>query len=88
MVDLTGWAAQQPWAARLFPSTSHEWLCVKLKPGFDTDEPFFSCVARADGQLYFKLWKSNGNQLEKQKFPVSEAQSKFWNFVQRLEGIA
>src|SRR4051812_2668005 len=33
MVDLTEWVGQQPWAANLFPSTTHAWLCVKLKPG-------------------------------------------------------
>jgi hypothetical protein len=88
MVELTGWVARQPWAAGLFPNTSHEWLCVKLKPGYDPDRPFFSCGARADGQFECELWAAVGRTLERRLFPLSEAQSAFWNFARRLEGIA
>lgn len=88
MVELTDWVAQQPWAARLFPNTSHEWLCVKLKPGYDPDAPFFACGARSDGQFECTLCAKVGHDLEKRRFPIEEAQAAFWNFVRRLEGVA
>ena len=87
MVELTAWVAQQPWAAVLFPSTSHEWLCVTLKPGGDPDAPFFSCGAGSDGQFDCELWAAGGRRLERRLFPMNEAQSAFWNFVRRLEGV-
>jgi hypothetical protein len=88
MVDLTAWIAQQPWAAGLYPSTSHQWLCVKLMPGYHPDFPAFSCGTRADGQFECELWAAVGNRLEKKLFPLNEMQSAFWSFVRRLEGVS
>ena len=84
MVFLTEWVADQPWAEGLYPNTSHEWLCVKLVPGYDSDVPFFACVARPDGQFECDLLSRVGRSLERRTFPVNEARSAFWNFVQRL----
>jgi hypothetical protein len=39
MVALTAWVAEQPFAAPLFPGTSHEWLCVHPRPGYNPDLP-------------------------------------------------
>ena len=88
MVKLTDWVAQQPWAALLFPNTSHAWLCVKLKPGYDPDLPFFACGVRSDGQFECTLYAKVGRNLERRRFPMEEAQFAFWNFVQRLEDVA
>jgi hypothetical protein len=88
MVDLTDWVAQQPWAARLFPSTSHEWLCVALKPGFDPAAPLFACCARADGLFECRLWGAGARQPAERRLPMEEARSAFWNSVRRLEGVA
>ena len=60
MVGLTAWVAVQPFAAPLFPGTSHEWLCVHLHTGYNPDLPFFSCGARADGQFECELWAAVG----------------------------
>ena len=60
MVGLTAWVAEQPFAAPLFPGTSHEWLCVDLHTGYNPDLPFFSCGARADGQFECELWAAVG----------------------------
>jgi hypothetical protein len=87
MVDLTAWVAEQPWAAGLFPDTSLQWLGVKLQPGYHPDSPSFSCVARADGQFECRLWAAVGRRLERKLFPLNEAQSAFWNFVRRLQGV-
>jgi hypothetical protein len=87
MVGLTDWVARQPWAIRLFPNTSHQWLCVKLKPGYHPDMPFVTCGARSDGQFLCELWTEAGLR-ERRLFPLSEAQSAFWNFVRRLEALA
>ena len=88
MAELTTWVAHQEWAASVFPFTSHESLCVKVKPGYDPDTPFFSCQPRRDGQFEFELWAAVGRSLERRVFPVSEVQSAFANFVRRLENIA
>ena len=88
MVDLTEWVAEQSWAASLFPCTSHAALCVSLKPGYTPESPFFSCLARTDSTFEFELWAKVGQMVERRRFPVTEGQSAFWNFVQRLNGVA
>jgi hypothetical protein len=88
MAELSAWVAHQPWAAELYPSTSHEWLCVKLKPGYDCDVPFFACGARPDGQFECTLCAKVGHDLERRRFPIEEAQTAFWNFVRRLSAYA
>ena len=88
MVDLAAWIAEQPWAAALFPCTSLAALCVSLKPGYTPDSPFFSCLARDDGTIEFELWAKVGQMIERRRFPVTERQTAFWNFVRRLQGVA
>jgi hypothetical protein len=87
MVDLAAWIAEQPWAAKLFPCTSLAALCVSLKRGYNPDSPFFSCLARDDRTFEFELWAKVGQLIERQRFPVTEGQAAFWNFVRRLEGV-
>jgi hypothetical protein len=87
MIDLAGWIAEQPGAALLFPSTPLAALCVSLKPGYKPDSPFFSCLARDDSTIEFELWAKVGQMIERRRFPMSEGQSAFWNFVQRLQGV-
>lgn len=53
MAELAEWISKQSFAAPLFPSTSHQWLCVALHPDFDPDAAKFFCCTRPDGQFEF-----------------------------------
>jgi hypothetical protein len=87
MVSLAAWVGQQPYAAQLYPGTSHEWLCVDLLPGYDPDRAFFSCGARPGGQFECELWASVGRSLGQQVVPLDEARTLFMEFVGRLTAI-
>jgi hypothetical protein len=85
MVELAAWVAEQSGAGSLYPVTSHQWLCVKLKPGHVFELDFFACAPRhLDGQFECTL-SVRGRQIEKKVYPIAEAKSAFWNFVRRLE---
>jgi hypothetical protein len=87
MVGLTAWVAEQQFAAPLFPSTSHEWLCVDLRPGYNPDLPFFSCGARGDGQFECELWAAVGSSRGRRVVPLDQARGVFAEFVALLHGI-
>ncbi len=86
MVGLTAWISEQPLAAQLYPSTSHEWLCVHLLPGYNPDQPFFSCGARADGQFECELWAKVAQSLSRQLVPLDSASALVTEFVCKLMG--
>jgi hypothetical protein len=87
MVGLTAWVAVQPFAASLFPGTSHEWLCVHLHTGYNPNLPFFSCGARGDGQYECELWAAVGRSWGKRVVPFNQAREVFAEFVASLHGI-
>jgi hypothetical protein len=87
MVGLTSWVAEQPFAAPLFPGTSHAWLCVHLHTGHDPDLPFFSCGMRGDGQFECELWASVGRSRGRRVVPVNQARETFREFVTLLHGM-
>lgn len=88
MVQLAVWLSDQPMAARLYPGTSHEWLCVSLVPGYNPDLPFFSCGTRGEGMFECELWKAVGRRWGKRLFPWEEATKAFAEFVKDLDAIA
>jgi hypothetical protein len=88
MVGLTAWVAEQPFAAPLFPGTSHEWLCVHLHAGYDPDRPFFSCGARGDGLFVCVLWAAVGRRRGKRLVPLDQTREVFAEFVGLLHGLA
>ena len=88
MVGLTAWVAEQPFAAPLFPGTSHEWLCVHLHTGYYPDLPFFSCGARGDGEFECELWAAVGRSRGKRVVPLGQAREAFAEFVGLLHGLA
>jgi hypothetical protein len=88
MVGLTAWVAEQPFAAPLFPSTSHEWLCVGLHTGYDPDRPFFSCLARVDGQFECELWAAVCSSRGRRVVPIDQAREVFAEFTALLLGSA
>ena len=87
MVGLTAWVAEQPFAAPLFPGTSHEWLCVHLHTGYKPELPFFSCGARGDGQFECELWAAVGRSRGRRVVPLDQARYVFAEFVALLHGI-
>jgi hypothetical protein len=87
MVGLTTWVAEQPFAAPLFPGTSHEWLCVHLHAGYNPDLPFFSCGARSDGQFECELWAAVGRSRGQKVVPFGQAREVFEEFVGLLHGL-
>jgi hypothetical protein len=86
MVELTAWVAEQPFAASLFPGTSHEWLCVHLHSGYDPDRPFLSCGVRGGGQFECELWAAVGRSRGKRLVPFGQAREVFAEFVGLLHG--
>jgi len=88
MVELTKWVADQPFAAQLFPGPSHEWLCVHLRPGYNPDLPFFSCVAQEDKKFKCELWAEVGQSLDSRVVPLAEAHEVFEKFVGLLLGVS
>jgi hypothetical protein len=88
MVELTLWVAEQPFAAPLFPYTSHQWLCVGLHPGYRPGLPFFSCGVRNDGQFEFKLWAEVGRSRGKKVVPLEQAREAFREFASLLHGMS
>ena len=84
MIELSAWVGEQSFAAQLYPSTSHEWLCVHLLPGYNRDQPFFACVSRADKQFECHLLAKSGHSLEQRLVSLSEARSLFKGFVDKL----
>jgi hypothetical protein len=87
MVGLSSWVGEQPFAASLFPGTSHEWLCVHLRPGYNPDLPFFSCGARADGEFECELWAAVGRSQGSRVTPFGQAREVFAEFVGQLHQI-
>lgn len=89
MVELTSWIAEQPFAAPLYPSTSHEWLCVSLRAGYHPDLPFFSCVARGDGRFECELWVKVGrSHCNRVVVYLGQAREAFTEFVGLLHALA
>jgi hypothetical protein len=62
MVELTIQISTASFASRLYPSTSHQRLCVHLTPDDDPDAPFFSCCTRPDGLFEFGRHLSTGGR--------------------------
>ncbi len=87
MVALTSWVAEQPFAAPLYPGTSHEWLCVDLHIGYNPDLPFFSCGVRSDGRFECELWVSVGSSQDRRVVALDQAREVFAEFVVLLHGI-
>jgi hypothetical protein len=88
MVGLAEWVGKQSFAARLYPGTWHEWLIVSLVPGYEPDEPFFSCLSLGDNTFGCELWSAVGRSRDKRVFPLQQAHKAFTEFVGRLESIA
>ena len=86
MIGITAWVGEQPFGARLYPGTSHEWLCVDLHPGYNPEQPFFSCVTKADWQFECTLWERVGRRLSRQIVPIDQAQLLFTDYVGKLLG--
>ena len=86
MVALTAWAGKQPFASQLYPGTSHEYLCVHLLPGYNPDQPFFSCGVGSDGQFRCELWARVSQSACRKSVPIDQAQSLFVEFVSKLVG--
>lgn len=84
MVDLTMWIGAQPFAGQLFPSTSYEWLCVDLLPGYNPDKPFFSCVSTPDGKFECHLFSRVAHSLCREECPLEWNQRLFASFVEQL----
>jgi hypothetical protein len=88
MVGLTEWVAKQPFVAKIFPGTSHEWLCVHLHTGYNPDLPFFSCGVREDGQFECELWAAVGSSRGKREVLFRQACETFAEFVGHLHRVA
>jgi hypothetical protein len=88
MVGLANWVADQPMASRLYPSTSHEWLLVKLAAGYDPESPFFVAISRADGQFECELFAAVSEPVDIHICPPEEARTTFTNFVGLLERLS
>ncbi len=77
MVGFTRWVGSLPIAAMLYPHTSHEYLCVQLRPGHLPDEPLvFACV-RPDGQFECGLQGCKGQLLSCRTSPIESAHDAF-----------
>ncbi|MBX7104586.1 MAG: hypothetical protein K1X57_10930 [Gemmataceae bacterium] len=87
MVGLTAWVAEQPFAASLFPATSHEHLCVQLRSGYNPDLPLISCTATGDGQFACELWAAVGSSRGQRVVPLCHARGVFAEFVAFLQGL-
>jgi hypothetical protein len=87
MVGLTGWVAEQPFAASLYPGTSHECLCVHLHTGYNPRLPFFSCAPRGEGQFEFELWAAVGSSLDRRVTALDQVRETFTEFVRLLRSI-
>ena len=88
MIVLAEWVAKQPYAARLYPGTSHECLTVSLVPGYQPDLPFFSCLSLADGTSSCELWAAVGESRGEKSYPLQQIEKGFTEFVNRLDTIA
>jgi|SRR5579871_5221352 len=86
MVALTTWIGEQPFATNLYPSTSHEWLCVHLVPGFNRDQSFFSCCVKAGGEFECEAWAKVGQSLCRKSVPLDQDRMLFTEFVGKLTG--
>jgi hypothetical protein len=88
MIGLADWVGKQPFAARIYPGTSHEWLIVSLTPGYDPpNQPFFSCLSLADSTFSCELWAAVGRTRSKKSFPLRQTHEAFTEFIGRLESI-
>lgn len=85
MVDLTAWASEQPFAAHLYPCTSHQWLCIQLLPGYNPDQPNFACGVKSEGQFECSLWVKGQRRLIRQTVPIDQARLLFMDFVDKLK---
>ena len=88
MTGLTAWVAKQPFAAPLYPFTSHEWLCVGLHTGYKPERPFFSCGVGAGGQFRCSLWAAVGESLGERVVPFEQAGEVFAEFTSQLLGCS
>ena len=85
MVELTRWAAEQPFAAKLFPHTSLTSLCVGLRAGYNPDHSFFSVGFTEKGQIEFQLWEAVGKQKLSADCEIGQLNDLFKEFVGRLD---
>jgi len=84
MVSFAGWIGSQPFAAALYPHTSHEHLCVHLRSGYPPDEPcIFACV-RSDRQFECGLRGRKGRLLARRISPIESAHDVFASALIRL----
>jgi len=84
MVSLTEWIGSQPFAAALYPHTSHEHLCVQLRPGYLPDEPFIFACVRSDGQFECGFQGRKGRLLARRTSPIESAHDVFASALIRL----
>jgi hypothetical protein len=82
MLSIVEWIARQSWSCNLYPGTSHDWLCVALRPGYDP-ATFASFAILADGQFVSELW-AHGARHSTRKCPLSEARGTVTNAIQAL----
>jgi hypothetical protein len=87
MIDLLGWVNAQPFAAELYGHTSHEALCVARKPGYDRDQPFFSCNMHPDGLMRFIAWRRVGSESYTKSVTQDQANETFAEFARLLPPI-
>jgi hypothetical protein len=84
MTDLCRWAGEQGFAGDLFPGTSLDSLCVQRSPGYNPDQPFFSCKCTPDSKFEFQLWAKVGHQLKRSQVELAELQAEFANYAEQL----
>lgn len=84
MVDFTEWVGSQSFAAMLYPNTSHEHLCVRLRPGHLPDGPVIFAGVRPDGQFECGLRGRKEQLLVRRTSPIESAHEVFASVLIRL----
>lgn len=84
MASFASWIGSQPFAAQLYPGTSHQWLHVQLRPGYLPDEPGIVACVRPDGQFECRLHGRKGHLLVRRTSPIESAPDVFASALIRL----
>jgi len=84
MANFSRWIGSQPFAALLYPHTSHQYLCVQLRPGYHPDEPSIVACVRVDGQFECGLRGRKGQLLVRRTSPIESARDVFASTLIRL----
>jgi hypothetical protein len=84
MVGFARWVGSQPFAAALYPFTSHEHLCIRLRPGYFPDEPLIFALARPDGQFECGIRDGSGQLRVTLLGPIEAAPDAFASVLIRF----